>query len=101
MGRFEPFAGVQGGYTFGSSETKYRCATACPSRLSLAGADVGLAGGADYYLTPQLSLGAAANFMFLFLSRKGVDGSPDQNLANSESMTGLGVTLGFRAALHL
>ena len=101
LGRFEPFVGMQGGYTFGSSSTQYKCAGACPSRLSFGGADVGLGGGADYYLTPQLSLGGAANVMFLFLSRKAVDGSPDPAFASSESMIGLGATLGVHAAFHL
>lgn len=105
LGRFEPFVGVQGGATFGSTPSKNIVCVAAAScggdGASIGGGDVGLSAGADYYVTPQLSLGGAANMMFLFLSRKGIGGAVEPALAGSAGVTGLGVTLGAHAAFHL
>lgn len=108
LGRWDPFVGLQGGYTFGSSSNgNLVCANGAPASscgatgsASWGGADVGLTGGADYYLSPNLSLGAAANVMFLFLSRKAVDGTVDPGLSSAASATGIGLTLGAHAGLH-
>lgn len=109
LGRWDPFVGINGGYTFGNSPLDNgRCSNGLPAsacgatdHFSIGGADVGVAAGTDYYFTPAFSVGGALNIGFLFLSRKTADGASDPQLQSSASMTGLATTLGLHLALHL
>lgn len=115
MGRWDPFVSLQGGYTFGQKPREdIDCgAPAAKCRpfsatgpmpddpVGITGADLGLAGGLDYYLTPMFSLGGDLAVMMLFLTRDAVPQTTEPALDRDASMTGLGVKLGVHVGLHL
>ena len=106
LGRWDPFIALQGGYTFGSkSRDDIQCRSGpcqgtSTDAVSISGADFGLAGGFDYYVSPVFSLGGDLAAMMLFLSRDPVPQTGEILLDDSASMTGLALKLGAHAAIH-
>ncbi|MEO6419374.1 MAG: hypothetical protein ABIP39_08220, partial [Polyangiaceae bacterium] len=95
-GKIDGYFGIHGGYAFTgkiSDDSVIAVAGASPlsgSDVSVHGLDLGLQAGADYYVTPNFSLGFEFGGQAYFLSRS----------ASSASSVGLGAQLGAHAGLH-
>ena len=117
IGRWDPYVAVHGGYAFETNASSAQVQgpegggageSDAASQLALHGGEVGVSGGADYYVTPLISVGAEATAELLFLSRPkqtptngGVQDGPSQQLyLTSGSSTGLGLSASLHAGIH-
>ena len=117
IGRWDPYVAVHGGYAFASNASSGLVQPPdgggavegnAASQVALHGAEVGVSGGVDYYVTPLISVGADATAEVLFLSRPkqtptdgGIQDGPSPALyLTSGSSTGLGLSASLHAGLH-
>ena len=111
LGKWDPYVSLRGGYDFATriGESALTSVT-LPSKddIGYRGFNVGLSGGADYYLSSLFSVGADFSFDTIFLSRSKVSPPASAALGDAShplyatdgSTAGLGLSLSAHAGLH-
>ncbi|WP_394842867.1 hypothetical protein LZC95_38070 [Pendulispora brunnea] len=101
IGRWDPYIGLYGGYSFLGALSQDAIGTRANSNdVHVRGFDAGLQLGLDYYFTPHLSFGGEFSSEFLAMWRPSVDGSTDAEYGKSGGSAGFGGRLLLHGGIH-